>query len=103
MMLGHWTRANAELCLLATRGNPHRRSASVRQLIATPPRAHSQKPDEILDRIEALVPGPYLETFARSQRPGRDSWGNEVESGPARRRWRSDSYPDRMPIIETDA
>ena len=31
--LGHWTRANAEVCLLATKGSPHRVSKSVRQLI----------------------------------------------------------------------
>ena len=102
MMLGHWTRANTELCLLATRGNPHRQSASVRQLIAAPPRKHSQKPDEIHDRIEALVPGPYLELFARAVRSGWDSWGNEVETGPAERRWASDSYPEESEVLSTN-
>jgi len=29
-------------------------------------------------RIEALVDGPYLELFARQERPGWDSFGNEV-------------------------
>jgi len=58
-----------------------------------PRREHSRKPDEIYARIEALVPGPYLELFARQQRPGWDSWGHEVETGPGQRRWSSDSYP----------
>ena len=49
---GFWTRANPELCLLATRGRPQRISRSVRQLILAPRRAHSQKPEEVYERIE---------------------------------------------------
>jgi N6-adenosine-specific RNA methylase IME4 len=67
---GYWTRANPELCLLATRGRPQRISRSVRQLILAPRRAHSQKPEEVYERIESLVPGPYLELFARERWPG---------------------------------
>lgn len=44
---GYWTRANPEMCLLATRGHPRRLSASVRQLIVAPRRQHSQKPKPI--------------------------------------------------------
>jgi N6-adenosine-specific RNA methylase IME4 len=93
--LGFWTRANPELCLLATRGQPHRRHADVRKLIVSPRREHSRKPDEAYARIEALCDGPYLELFARSPRPGWDAWGIEA-SGPglAPRRWRADSFPD---------
>jgi N6-adenosine-specific RNA methylase IME4 len=43
--LGFWTRANPELCLLATRGKPRRRRADVRKLIVSPRREHSRKPD----------------------------------------------------------
>jgi len=98
--LGFWTRSNPEPCLLATRGNPHRRSASVRKLIVSPRREHSRKPDEVYERIEALCEGPYLEMFARfSQpgfsRPGWDLWGHEADaSGIGHRRWRATSYPD---------
>jgi N6-adenosine-specific RNA methylase IME4 len=91
---GYWTRANAELCLLATRGQPQRLSRSVRQLIVSPRREHSRKPDEIYDRIEELVPGPYLELFARNRRPGWGSWGHEVQTGVGQRRWASSSYPE---------
>jgi N6-adenosine-specific RNA methylase IME4 len=91
---GFWTRSNPEMCLLATKGTPVRISRSVRQLIIAPRREHGQKPDEIYDRIEALVPGPYLEMFVRSARSGWDSWGNEVESGIGARRWTSNSYPE---------
>lgn len=73
--LGYWTRANAEQCLFATRGKPQRSSKSVRRLIVAPVREHSRKPDEAQERIEALVPGPYLELFARHDRPGWSNWG----------------------------
>ncbi len=99
--LGFWTRANPELCLLATRGKPHRRGANVRKLIVSPRREHSRKPDEAYERIEALCEGPYLEMFARFARPGWDSWGIETElPGVRRRRWRANSYPDAPEAAE---
>ena len=79
MGLGYWTRANAEYCLLATRGKPKRTAKDVRQLVVQPLREHSRKPDEVPAAIERLVPGPYLELFARTTRPGWASWGNQVE------------------------
>jgi N6-adenosine-specific RNA methylase IME4 len=78
MTLGYWTRANSEVCLLATRGKPKRLNAGVRQAIIEPRREHSRKPDCVYQRIERLVAGPYLELFARSTRPGWSSWGNQV-------------------------
>lgn len=92
--LGFWTRANPEICLLATRGSPRRRRPDVPKLIVSPRREHSRKPDEVYDRIEALCEGPYLEMFARSERPGWFPWG--LEANPSRigpRRWRANSYP----------
>lgn len=78
MTLGYWTRSNSEACLLATRGKPKRIDGGVRQAIIEPRRQHSRKPDCVYQRIEKLVPGPYLELFARSTRPGWSSWGNQV-------------------------
>lgn len=75
---GYGTRKNVEPCLLATRGAPKRQSASVRDLIMSPRREHSRKPDEQYAAIEALFPGPRLELFARHRRSGWDSWGNQV-------------------------
>jgi N6-adenosine-specific RNA methylase IME4 len=77
--LGYWTRANTEPCLLATRGKPKRQSANVLQGIVAKRREHSRKPDGIHDRIEKLVAGPYLELFARQQRPGWTVWGNQTD------------------------
>ena len=78
--MGYWTRANAEICLLATRGTPARLHADVHQVVSTPRMEHSRKPDEVAVRIERLVPGPYIELFARSAREGWDSWGNQAEA-----------------------
>lgn len=79
MGCGHWTRANAEICLLATKGRPQRLSKSVRQLIVSPVEQHSKKPDVVRDRIVELVGDlPRLELFARQKAAGWDVWGNEV-------------------------
>jgi len=77
--MGNWTRANAELCLLATKGKPKRINASVHSVIATPIQRHSQKPQEVRDKIVELVGDlPRIELFARSKTEGWDVWGNEV-------------------------
>jgi N6-adenosine-specific RNA methylase IME4 len=47
-------------------------------LIEAPRREHSRKPDEAYEHIERMTVGPYIELFARCQRPGWVSWGNEV-------------------------
>ncbi len=73
------TRANPEPCLLATRGRPKRQSGDVRKLLIEPCREHSRKPDAAYTRIERLLPGPYLELFARRSRPGWDGFGNQAE------------------------
>lgn len=79
--LGSWTRSNAEVCLLATKGNPRRVSAGISQIIVSPVEAHSKKPDIVRDKIVDLMGDiPRAELFARQKTPGWDVWGNEVES-----------------------
>ena len=39
---------------------------------------HSAKPEAFLDLVEEISPGPYLELFARRNRFGWDTWGNEA-------------------------
>lgn len=66
--LGRWTRGNTEPCLLAVKGKPKRISASVGQLVFSPLRRHSQKPDEVRDRIVELMGDlPRIELFARER------------------------------------
>ena len=78
MGMGLWTRKQSEICILGTRGKVPRRDKGVRQVIMAPRREHSRKPDEIYERIERLVDGPYLEMFARQSWPGWDSTGDET-------------------------
>jgi len=81
MGLGYWTRANAEICLLATKGNPRRISKSVEQLTISPRMEHSHKPAIIREKIVQLLGDlPRVELFARRKVGGWDCWGNEVES-----------------------
>ena len=81
MGLGYWTRANAEICLLAVKGKPKRVSKSVRQIIDSPIERHSKKPDETRERIVELMGDlPRIELFARQKTDGWNVWGNEVES-----------------------
>lgn len=40
---------------------------------------HSEKPEAFQDLIEGVLPGPYLEMFARRYRLGWNVWGNEVD------------------------
>lgn len=77
--MGYWTRANAEICLLATRGHPKRQAKDVHQVILSHVEEHSKKPDEARRRIERLMGDvPRIELFARQAAPGWDVWGNEV-------------------------
>ena len=79
--MGYWTRSNAEICLLATKGKPKRQSAGVHQFIISPIEQHSKKPDEARDKILALMGDlPRVELFARQKTPGWDAWGNEIAS-----------------------
>ena len=77
---GYWTRANSEICMLATRGNPKRVSASVHRVIISRIEEHSKKPQESRERIVKLMGDvPKIELFARQKVDGWDVWGNEVD------------------------
>lgn len=76
---GAWTRANSELCLLATKGNVMRLDASVSQVVESPIEEHSKKPDIVRDLITKLVGElPRVELFCRNPAEGWDVWGNEA-------------------------
>ncbi len=78
--MGYYTRSNAEICLLATRGRVlERKSRSVSSVIISHIERHSKKPAETRDRIVELFGDlPRIELFARETTPGWDCWGNEV-------------------------
>ena len=68
-----------EFVLFGWRGEapPRGRPAVNRNWFTWPRGKHSQKPEAFLDLVEAVSPGPYLELFARRNRLGWDTWGNE--------------------------
>lgn len=77
--LGNWTRSNAELCLIATKGSIERKDASISQIIYSPVEEHSKKPDIVRDKIVQLAGDlPRIELFARQKAEGWDVWGNEI-------------------------
>lgn len=43
-------------------------------------RQHSAKPEQFLDMVETVSPGPRLELFSRRHRLGWDVWGDQVNS-----------------------
>ena len=94
MGCGHYTRANAELCLLSIRGRPARVSRSVGQIVLAPRSSHSQKPDDVRGHIVELCGDvPRIELFAREAADGWDAWGDglgaEHDGRPAQGRPRT--------------
>jgi len=78
--MGYWTRSNAEICVIATKGSITRQSSSVHQIIETPIEEHSKKPDVTREKIVELCGDlPRIELFARQAPKGWDVWGNEVK------------------------
>lgn len=78
--LGQYLRGAHELCLFGVRGDamvppPENRPPSV---VLAPRGRHSAKPAETYEVIERVSPGPGLEIFARTERPGWTAWGNEI-------------------------
>lgn len=70
---------NSEFLLVAARGAPGLLSRLPNAVIErSQTKTHSRKPDLFNDLIEQVSPGPYLELFARRQRLGWDTWGNEA-------------------------
>lgn len=88
--MGYYTRANAEIVLLFTRGKPLKRVCkNVEQVLISKRGKHSKKPVEIRNRIVRLFGElPRVEIFARngdgffedSQFLGWDVFGNEVNN-----------------------
>lgn len=76
--MGNWTRSNAELCLIATKGNCKRINADVNQIVKAPRKEHSKKPNEVREKILRLCGDlPRIELFARTKVHGWDVWGND--------------------------
>lgn len=92
--VGFYFRNVTELVLFGTRGKNARTLGPGRSqvnMIQTRKREHSRKPDEQFELIESCSPGPYLELFARGERPGWSVWGNQADESYAPS-WKTYAY-----------
>jgi N6-adenosine-specific RNA methylase IME4 len=79
--MGYYARQRHELLLIAKRGSlPVPDEANRPDSVIEAPRGvHSAKPEQVYELLEAMYPdASRVEMFARSLRPGWESWGNEV-------------------------
>ena len=81
--MGAYTRANAEVCLIAISKKTKAREAikrhDIHQIVYEPIEKHSQKPYIVRENIVKLCGDvPRIELFARQQVEGWDCWGDEV-------------------------
>ena len=80
---GFYTMSECEIVLVFKKGNiPQPRGLrNIRQFWAENRTKHSQKPNEIRNRITKMFPTQNkIELFARQKTEGWDVWGNEIES-----------------------
>jgi N6-adenosine-specific RNA methylase IME4 len=69
--------STSEFLIYCRRGRPDHLQRADSTWFQWPRAAHSVKPDAFLDLVEQMVPGPYVELFARRARFGWDYWGDE--------------------------
>ncbi len=97
--VGFYFRNVTEMCLFGVRGPNARTLAPARSqvnVIESRKREHSRKPDEQYEIIEKCSPGPYLELFARGERPGWTVWGNQADKDYAPT-WDTYAYNSAIP------
>ena len=76
--MGRYVRASHETCIVAVRGRVQPLVRNIRSRFSAPGGRHSEKPEVFYDLVERLAPGPYVELFARRQRPGWTCLGDEI-------------------------
>jgi N6-adenosine-specific RNA methylase IME4 len=80
--VGFYFRNVTELLLFGVRGKNARTLQPGRtqvNILRTRKREHSRKPDEQYSIIQSCSPGPYLEMFARGERPDWAIWGDQAD------------------------
>ena len=100
--VGFYFRNVTEILLFGVRGKNVRTLQPGRtqvNTIATRKREHSRKPDEQYPLITSCSPGPFLEMFARGERPGWAIWGDQAheEYAPTWPTYANHSQHDRAP------
>ena len=85
MGMGHLARGACEICLIGVRGSPYKANCdrSIRNVFFAPVGKHSQKPEAVQDALDRMFPtAKKLELFARRDRKGWITLGNEVPTDP---------------------
>ncbi|MCX7427635.1 MAG: MT-A70 family methyltransferase [Planctomycetia bacterium] len=78
--VGFYFRNVTEMILFGVRGKNARTQQPGRtqeNMLVSRKREHSRKPDEQYRLIESCSPGPFIELFARGERPGWFVWGDQ--------------------------
>lgn len=70
--------SNLEFVLFSRRGRPQYIKKFGSRWFEWPRGAHSAKPEAFYDLVESVSVGPYLEMFARRNRLGWHTWGDEA-------------------------
>jgi N6-adenosine-specific RNA methylase IME4 len=102
--VGFYFRNVTELLLLGVKGKDARTLEPGRtqvNFIATRKREHSRKPDEQYGIIESCSWGPRLELFARGERAGWVTWGNQA-GNDYRPTWKTYSHHSRAHRIAAE-
>ena len=83
--MGYYFRQQTEHVIFGVKGSLPTKKHSISTVFHAKRYAHSAKPLNFYEIIEAMSPPPYIELFAREHSPmfpkrdGWDCWGNEVE------------------------
>jgi len=78
--MGRTLRNAHEVCLIGKRGKPKPNGMSQRSVFEAAVGEHSAKPAKLYEIIETFSGGPYVELFARRQRAGWTSYGNQLRT-----------------------
>lgn len=119
--IGFWFQSSSELLLVCRRGNaraPTQGRKTPKQLgllvgegdrsFWAPRGAHSRKPPSLVEWVESYLPGPYLELYARQNRPGWTCWGHDTGWHLSARgvepahQWESEPVSDHPPTIQQE-
>ena len=76
--MGHYFRGTTEHIVFAVRGALNTSHGDQPNFFYGARGAHSEKPAAFYDMVQRMSPGPYLDVFARKQRFGFDTWGDEA-------------------------
>jgi N6-adenosine-specific RNA methylase IME4 len=76
--MGSWLRMQCEFCLVGIKGKPYWNNTTYRDIITSPRREHSRKPDEFFDMVANITAGRRLEYFSREKRDGWEIFGNDT-------------------------